>query len=58
MLFVSSSLRASLFVPGSFVLLTGARVIPENRHPVSRFLQRLYYPWVSALMRACSADYG
>lgn len=37
--------------PALIVLMTGARVIPEKRHPVSRFLQRLYYPWVSALMR-------
>ena len=37
--------------PALIVLLTGSRVIPESRHPVSRFLQHLYYPWVSALMR-------
>lgn len=32
-------------------LLTRRRVIPEHRHPVAPTLQRLYYPWVSALMR-------
>ncbi len=37
--------------PALIVLMTGAKVIPEHRHPVSRLLHRLYYPWVSALMR-------
>lgn len=37
--------------PALIVLMTGAKVIPEHRHPVSRFLQHAYYPWVSALMR-------
>jgi copper/silver efflux system protein len=37
--------------PALIVLLTGGKVIPEHRHPVSRFLQRIYYPWVRALMR-------
>jgi Cu(I)/Ag(I) efflux system membrane protein CusA/SilA len=37
--------------PALIVLMTGARVLPEHRHPVSRWLHRLYYPWVSALMR-------
>ena len=37
--------------PALIALLTRGRAIPEHRHPVSRFLQRLYYPWVSALMR-------
>ncbi len=37
--------------PALMVWLTGAKVIPEHRHPVSRGLQRIYYPWVSALMR-------
>ncbi len=37
--------------PALIVLMTGRRVIPEHRHPVSRLLHRLYYPWVSALMR-------
>ncbi|MDW8381716.1 MAG: efflux RND transporter permease subunit [Verrucomicrobiota bacterium] len=36
--------------PALIVWLTGARVIPEHRHPVSRLLHRLYYPWVSLLM--------
>ena len=37
--------------PALIVLMTGAKVIPEHRHPISRFLHWLYYPWVSALMR-------
>ena len=37
--------------PALIVLMTGKKVIPEHRHPVSRFLHRIYYPWVSALMR-------
>lgn len=37
--------------PALIVWLTGLRVMPEHRHPVSRFLHRLYYPWVSLLMR-------
>jgi Cu(I)/Ag(I) efflux system membrane protein CusA/SilA len=36
--------------PALIVLMTGAKVIPEHRHPISRLLHRLYYPWVSALM--------
>lgn len=37
--------------PALIVMMTGKRVIPESRHPISRVLQRVYYPWVSALMR-------
>src|SRR5207245_1151225 len=37
--------------PALIVLMTGKKVIPEHRHPISRFLQRVYYPWVSALMK-------
>jgi copper/silver efflux system protein len=37
--------------PALIVLMTGRKVIPEHKHPVSRLLHRLYYPWVSALMR-------
>lgn len=36
--------------PALIVLMTGAKVIPEHRHPISRFLHRVYYPWVSMLM--------
>jgi len=37
--------------PALIVLMTGAKVIPEHKHPISRLLHRLYYPWVSALMQ-------
>ncbi|MFZ2655303.1 MAG: efflux RND transporter permease subunit [Victivallales bacterium] len=36
--------------PALIVLMTGAKVIPEYRHPISRFLHKMYYPWVSMLM--------
>ncbi|MBI2925150.1 MAG: efflux RND transporter permease subunit, partial [Verrucomicrobia bacterium] len=36
--------------PALIVLMTGAKVIPEHKHPISRLLHRLYYPWVSLLM--------
>lgn len=37
--------------PALIVLMTGKKVIPEHKHPISRLLHRAYYPWVSALMR-------
>jgi Cu(I)/Ag(I) efflux system membrane protein CusA/SilA len=36
--------------PALIVLMTGAKVIPEHKHPISRILHRIYYPWVSMLM--------
>ncbi len=39
------------FGPALIVLMTAKKVIPERRHPISRILHRLYYPWVSLLMR-------
>jgi Cu(I)/Ag(I) efflux system membrane protein CusA/SilA len=36
--------------PALIVLMTGAKVIPEHKHPISRLLHWLYYPWVSMLM--------
>jgi Cu(I)/Ag(I) efflux system membrane protein CusA/SilA len=30
--------------------MTGAKVIPEHKHPISRILHKIYYPWVSMLM--------
>ncbi|MCX7915685.1 MAG: CusA/CzcA family heavy metal efflux RND transporter, partial [Verrucomicrobiae bacterium] len=46
-----ASLLSITLGPALIVWMTGKRVIPEHRHPVSRVLHRLYYPWVSALMR-------
>ena len=37
--------------PALIVLMTGAKVIPEHKHPISRLLHKMYYPWVSMLMR-------
>jgi len=37
--------------PALIVLMTGLKVVPEHKHPISRILHRLYYPWVSMLMR-------
>lgn len=36
--------------PALIVLMTGAKVIPEYKHPISRLLHKMYYPWVSMLM--------
>jgi Cu(I)/Ag(I) efflux system membrane protein CusA/SilA len=36
--------------PALIVLMTGAKVIPEHKHPISRLLHKIYYPWVSMLM--------
>ncbi len=36
--------------PALIVLMTGAKVVPEHKHPISRLLHRLYYPWVNLLM--------
>ncbi|HOW66366.1 MAG TPA: efflux RND transporter permease subunit [Candidatus Paceibacterota bacterium] len=36
--------------PALIVLMTAAKVVPEHKHPISRLLHRLYYPWVSLLM--------
>lgn len=37
--------------PALIALMTGVKVIPEHRHPISRLMHQLYYPWVGALMR-------
>ncbi|MFZ2654524.1 MAG: efflux RND transporter permease subunit [Victivallales bacterium] len=36
--------------PALIVLMTGAKVIPEYKHPISRLLHKMYYPWGSLLM--------
>ncbi len=33
------------------VLGSGGRIVPESQHPISRWLQGWYHPWVSALIR-------
>ena len=46
-----AALLSITLAPALMVLLMRGHIIPESRHPVSRLLQRLYYPWVNALMR-------
>ncbi len=46
-----AALLSITLAPALMVLLMRGHVIPESRHPISRFLQRIYYPWVNALMR-------
>jgi len=46
-----ASLLSITLAPALMVLLIRGRIRHEHEHPVSRSLQRLYYPWVSALMR-------
>jgi Cu(I)/Ag(I) efflux system membrane protein CusA/SilA len=46
-----ASLLSITLAPALMVLLIRGKIRPETQHPISRFLQRLYYPWVSALMR-------
>jgi Cu(I)/Ag(I) efflux system membrane protein CusA/SilA len=45
------ALLSITLAPALMVLLSRGKIIPESRHPVSRTLQRLYHPWMSALMR-------
>ncbi len=46
-----AALLSITLAPALMVLLMIGRVIPEAKHPISRMLQRVYYPWVNALMR-------
>jgi Cu(I)/Ag(I) efflux system membrane protein CusA/SilA len=46
-----SALLSITLAPGLMILLTRGRIVPESQHPVSITLQRLYHPWMSALMR-------
>lgn len=47
----SAALLSVTLGPALIVMMVRSFVIPEHKHPVSRFLHRIYYPWVSALMR-------
>jgi Cu(I)/Ag(I) efflux system membrane protein CusA/SilA len=49
-MFMAAILSITL-APALMVLLSRGKIIPETRHPVSRTLQRFYYPWMNALMR-------
>jgi len=46
-----ASLLSITLAPALMVLLIRGKIRPEHEHPVSWRLQRIYYPWVSALMR-------
>jgi Cu(I)/Ag(I) efflux system membrane protein CusA/SilA len=46
-----SSLLSVTLAPVLMVAFIRGRVRHESQHPISRTLQRLYRPWVSALMR-------
>ena len=47
----AAALLSITLAPALMVLLAPRHIVPENRHPVSRRLQRVYYPWMNALMR-------
>jgi Cu(I)/Ag(I) efflux system membrane protein CusA/SilA len=46
-----AALLSITLAPALMVLLIRGKIRAEDEHPVSRFLKRIYYPWVSALMR-------
>ncbi len=46
-----AALLSITLAPALMVLLAPKHIVPESRHPVSRTLQRYYYPWMNALMR-------
>jgi Cu(I)/Ag(I) efflux system membrane protein CusA/SilA len=47
----AAALLSITLAPALMVLLAPRHIVPENRHPVSRRLQWVYYPWMNALMR-------
>jgi len=47
----AAALLSITLAPALMLLLAPKHIIPESRHPISRSLQRIYYPWMSALMR-------
>jgi copper/silver efflux system protein len=48
---VMCAVLAITFVPASLALCLRGRLIPEQRHPVSRFLQRTYAPVLALALR-------
>ncbi len=48
---LSASLLSITLAPMLMVALMRGRILPESRHPISIGLQRLYRPWVHALIR-------
>jgi Cu(I)/Ag(I) efflux system membrane protein CusA/SilA len=48
----SAAILSITLAPMLMVFLGGGgRIVPESQHPISRRLQRWYYPWVRALVR-------
>jgi len=47
----TAALLSITLAPALMVLLAPRHIIPEDRHPVSRTLQHIYRPWMTALMR-------
>jgi len=47
----TAALLSITLAPALMLLLAPKHIVPESRHPVSRSLQRLYHPWMTALMR-------
>jgi Cu(I)/Ag(I) efflux system membrane protein CusA/SilA len=47
----TAALLSVTLAPALMMLLAPRHIVPESRHPVSRTLQRVYYPWMRALMR-------
>ncbi len=48
---LSASFLSITLAPVLMVALMRGRMRPESEHPVSRWMQRWYHPWVSALVR-------
>jgi Cu(I)/Ag(I) efflux system membrane protein CusA/SilA len=49
-MFFASIMSISL-VPALMVLFIRGRIVPEHEHPISIRLQRVYHPWMRALMQ-------
>ncbi|MGD0110588.1 MAG: CusA/CzcA family heavy metal efflux RND transporter [Armatimonadota bacterium] len=47
----AAALLSITLAPALMLLLAPKHIVPETRHPISRSLQRIYHPWMSALMR-------
>jgi Cu(I)/Ag(I) efflux system membrane protein CusA/SilA len=48
---LAASVLSIILAPMLHVALTRGHILPESRHPISISLQRLYRPWVHALVR-------
>jgi Cu(I)/Ag(I) efflux system membrane protein CusA/SilA len=48
---LAASVLSIILAPMLHVALTRGHILPESQHPISIWLQRLYRPWVHALIR-------